>query len=306
MSYILEALKKAQAERQLGSAPTIHAPQAAAPVAHGGAAGRKSLLVGLGAGALVVAAGALLLWRQHPAAPVPLTAAASGAASVAAPASAPAAAPASPAVAHGGARPAVQAPDRPADTLALSTPPAPALADDAADAGAAAARTRAPARAAGPATAPPPARGADTAAVPPAPAALSVAPLAASTSGSRTAASSSTAPIPAPRAPAPSAAPAARVAAGPVPAAAPAAARAPAPEDNLPFLQQLPDAQQRDLPRVTFGGYMYSANPADRLLLVDKALRHEGEEVAPGLVLEKLLPKAAVMNYRGLRYRVAY
>jgi general secretion pathway protein B len=60
------------------------------------------------------------------------------------------------------------------------------------------------------------------------------------------------------------------------------------------------------VPRVSFGGYMYSANPADRLLLVDKALRHEGEEVAPGLVLEKLLPKAAVMNYRGVRYRVAY
>jgi general secretion pathway protein B len=71
-------------------------------------------------------------------------------------------------------------------------------------------------------------------------------------------------------------------------------------------LRQLPDAVQSGLPRVSFGGYMYSANPADRLLLVDKTLRHEGEEVAPGLVLEKLLPKAAVMNYRGVRYRVAY
>jgi len=57
---------------------------------------------------------------------------------------------------------------------------------------------------------------------------------------------------------------------------------------------------------VTFGGYMYSSNPSDRLLIVDKALRHEGEEVAPGLVLEKLLPRAAVMNFRGTRYRVAY
>jgi general secretion pathway protein B len=28
--------------------------------------------------------------------------------------------------------------------------------------------------------------------------------------------------------------------------------------------------------------------------------------VAPGLLLEKLLPRAAVMNYRGTRYRVAY
>jgi general secretion pathway protein B len=104
------------------------------------------------------------------------------------------------------------------------------------------------------------------------------------------------------RAPATAAAPAV-----PAPAAAaPRAAVAPAPEDSLPYLHQLPDAIQREVPRVSFGGYMYSANPADRLLLVDKALRHEGEEVAPGLLLEKLLPKAAVMNYRGVRYRVAY
>jgi general secretion pathway protein B len=80
----------------------------------------------------------------------------------------------------------------------------------------------------------------------------------------------------------------------------------PAAEDSLPYLHQLPDTIQRDIPRVTFGGYMYSANPADRLLLVDKTLRHEGEEVGPGLVLEKLMPKAAVMNFRGIRYRVAY
>jgi general secretion pathway protein B len=51
---------------------------------------------------------------------------------------------------------------------------------------------------------------------------------------------------------------------------------------------------------------MYSANPADRLILVDNILRHEGEEVAPGLVLEKLLPKGAVMIFRGYRYRVAF
>jgi general secretion pathway protein B len=110
---------------------------------------------------------------------------------------------------------------------------------------------------------------------------------------------------PAPSRPAPQARTAAPTPAS-TPAPAPAAAPAPAPEDSLPFLQQLPEAQQRDIPRVTFGGYMYSSNPSDRLLIVDKALRHEGEEVAPGLVLEKLLPRAAVMNFRGTRYRVAY
>jgi len=214
MSYILEALKKAQAERQLGNAPTIHAPQAVTPTPAAAAASRRPLFVGLGAGALVVVAGALVLWRQAPA-PAPAPKAVVQAATPA---------------------PAPRAPE----PLVVSAPPAPV-----------------------PVPAPAPVRER----------------------------------VPAP-APAPS---------RPVPAApAPAPVAKAAPEDSLPFLQQLPDAQQRDIPRVTFGGYMYSANAADRLLIVDKALRHEGEEVAPGLVLEKLLPKAAVMNFRGLRYRVAY
>jgi general secretion pathway protein B len=87
---------------------------------------------------------------------------------------------------------------------------------------------------------------------------------------------------------------------------APTPAAAAAPEDSLPLVQQLPEQIRSQIPRMSFGGYMYSANPADRLILVDNALRHEGEEVAPGLVLEKLMPKAAVMNFRGIRYRVAY
>lgn len=77
-------------------------------------------------------------------------------------------------------------------------------------------------------------------------------------------------------------------------------------EDRVPTLRELPENVRAAIPQLSFGGYMYSANPADRLILVDKVLRHEGEEVAPGLVLEKLLPKAALMNYRGNRYKVPY
>jgi general secretion pathway protein B len=92
----------------------------------------------------------------------------------------------------------------------------------------------------------------------------------------------------------------------PAPVAAPAPVPEAPPEENLPFMSQLPEPTRSEVPKVAFGGYMYSKNPADRLLLIDKVLRHEGEEVAPGLVLEQLQPKAAVMNYRGTRYRVAY
>ena len=260
MSYILEALKKAQAERQLGNAPTIHATQPVQADQPGVAASRKPLFIGLGAGAVVAAAGALFMWQRG---------------SVPAPAPAPVAVPASvPALAGREAAAIPPAPPSAAvsaasNTLVVSAPPEPVAPPR-------------PAHVAEPRVAEAPAR---------------PAPSVASRAGTEA------------RAPAPVAAPAAAPAAAPTLSAAvrtaPAPASTPA-EDSLPYLHQLPDTIQRDIPRVSFGGYMYSANPADRLLLVDKALRHEGEEVGPGLFLEKLLPKAAVMNYRGIRYRVAY
>jgi general secretion pathway protein B len=260
MSYILEALKKAQAERQLGNAPTIHAPQPVQAAHPGSAASRKPLFVGLGAGALVVLLGGLFMWQRTPA-PV----AAAGVPTASPVASAPSALPAAPVRAPAASPVAAGAAS---DTLEVSAPPAP------------------PPRPAHPAEAP-----AHTA--PPAGSSRAGADALASTAPAR-------APTAAP------AVPPAPAAATPRPGAAPAPVPAPSPEDSLPYLHQLPDTMQREVPRVSFGGYMYSANPADRLLLVDKTLRHEGEEVAPGLVLEKLLPKAAVMNYRGVRYRVAY
>lgn len=244
MSYILEALKKAQAERQLGDAPTIHAPQAA-QAAPAGTTARKPLLLGLGAGALVVAAGVLLFWRAGPA-------------------PAPVAAPATTATPSAPAAPVAKAPPPASATLDVSAPPAPPAAPSAA-------------QSAAPSAAPVSAPAAPTQA-PAAPAATRTVP---------------PAPPPAVAQPAPR-------------AAAPAPTPVSAPEDSLPFLQQLPEPLRSEVPRVAFGGYMYSANPADRLLIVDKVLRREGEEVAPGLVLEKLLPKTAVMNYRGTRYRVPY
>ncbi|BDT58048.1 hypothetical protein MasN3_15420 [Massilia varians] len=236
MSYILEALKKAQAERQLGNAPTIHAPPPsyATPAAR---ASRQPLVIGVAAGALVVALGAAFLLRQPaPAvqvasAPAPAPAAAQVPAAVSAPVSAPVAVPEAPVAAPVAAPAKPEAPAKPKAPPVSAKPAAPA---------------------------------------------------------SR----------PAPRAEAAEALP--------EPARPVLVGAAPSAEDSIGPLQSLPESVQREIPKLSFGGYIYSPNPAERLLLVDKMLRREGEEVAPGLVLERLLPKAAIMNYRGMRYRVAY
>lgn len=227
MSYILEALKKAQAERQLGNAPTLHAPtlQGNAP-ASAAARFSKPLLLSVVAMASVIGVLLVLVWRAPE------------------PASAPVAAtPAQPA----------------ASPLAAAAPTAAAQVS------------------AAPATAPTPLP-APTADLPP-----SVAHMA--------------------RASAPAAQPA--LAAAPAAALAPAKPAA-APEEPVVNLRDLPEPIQRSIPPVTVGGYIYSKNAADRLLLVDKILRHEGEEVAPGLLLEKLQPKEAIFNFKGYRYRVPY
>ena len=228
MSYILEALKKSQAERQLGELPSIHAPQVQL---HDGAASasapRTPVWLALG-GVTVAVAAALLLWQ---------------------PWQADAAAPAAAAVVPAVLAQAVPAP------LPVAAPPA---------------------------------------AVAPAPVAASVPPAA-------TAAPVHHArPVAEPKQETPG-----QAVSPPVAAPAPAAP-APAAEESVPGMRDLPEPIQRQIPAVAIGGYIYSKNPADRLLLIDKVLRHEGEELAPGLVLEKLQPKAAIFSFKGYRYRVPY
>lgn len=116
-------------------------------------------------------------------------------------------------------------------------------------------------------------------------------------------------------APPPPAAPAGPVAIAPmraVPAASPApAASAPAPASAAPAaiprvnsLAELPAEARAGLPPLAFGGSIYSSTPANRLLIVNGQLMHEGEPIAPGVMLEQIKPKAAVLNIRGQRYEI--
>jgi len=83
-------------------------------------------------------------------------------------------------------------------------------------------------------------------------------------------------------------------------------AAAPAPEPSVGTLQDLPDQIQREIPALAVGGYIYSGTKADRSVLVNNRLLREGDEAAPGLVLEKMTPSGMVLNYKGYRYRRGY
>lgn len=285
MSYILEALQKAQAERQLGAAPTLHAPTLETGRVRAVRSGKRPLVLALVLmGAAVAGLLAMLLRAPAPATGAAVPAVAQAPASAAGPAT------------------AVQA-----------VPPVVSVTESAATA------------AEGPATAPASAAGA--------PAAIPVGPTPAGP------AQAASVPVPSAQVAATPAVPAAAAATAPAAAPLPpaeaipaasklvaakaggkagratggspeAGAKAPAPaaeaEEHAQLLRELPEPIQRAIPPIAMSGYMYSKNPADRLILIDKVLRHEGEEVAPGLVLEKLQAKGAVFSFRGYRYRVPY
>lgn len=273
MSFILDALRRAETERARGAVPGLEAR--ALPLAGDDEPSRAAptrgpwIVAGLAAGALVLGLAGWWLTRA-PADPAtvastappatPATPASPGTLAPPAPALPPLA-PAPPvALAHPAPseRPAHPVPAVPlvpappaAPFLPPATPPSPAPALQLAPA--------APQRAATPT-------------VPRQAATLAVAPASA-------AATTSTAPT--------------------------SATSAPGATDGRPVpLAQLSPQQRAELPPMAIGGAIYSESPASRFILVNGQVVREGELAAPGVTLERIGPRSAVIRWRGQRIEI--
>ena len=53
-------------------------------------------------------------------------------------------------------------------------------------------------------------------------------------------------------------------------------------------------------------GGVYSSNKIQRMLIVNGQVFNEGSEIGPGVVLEEIKPKTAVLRFRGSAYTVSY
>jgi general secretion pathway protein B len=232
MSYILEALRRAESERERGQVPRLHSqawsgqggPEAAgAPAAR---SGRRWWWLGLGLSLLLGAAAAFWLWQAPAAVTAPPLA------------------------------PDAQAPAKP---LPEVRPPAPVVA--------------------------------------PAPASTQVA-----SPDAEMRAASAPWPLPPPPAALP---PAARADALRPPPAASAAVVAAA-STQPPALAELSPALRAELPSLQVGGAMHSPTPAHRMLILNGQVYREGDQITPGLRLEQIQLRSAVLSYKGQRLRLDY
>jgi general secretion pathway protein B len=286
MSFILDALRRADRERESerGSVPSLHTqavPPSTANTPPDDDAPRPWLWLAAGLGGGLVLAAVWALWSATPTAAPPM------------PAAAPSPAPQTPAPQAAVAPPAQVATAPSAPTVAASTI-APA----------------APVTVAEPRAATAPSRDAK----PPAPLAE---PRRSTPAAGRDNPTSTRAPEPAPasrtQATVAPPAPAVRaetsqapVASTPRPRDEPVAASAPAAGPPIRQLGQLSAEERSSLPTLAIGGAMYSANAASRRLIVNGQLLREGEAVAPGVTLEEIRLKSAVLRTKDLRYELGF
>lgn len=95
--------------------------------------------------------------------------------------------------------------------------------------------------------------------------------------------------------------------AGPA-AAAPSSDSAAASQATAPvrrFAELSPELRSQ-LPQVNVSGSTYSSNPKLRTLIANGKVIQEGGEIAPGLQVETIGQRSAVLNFKGTRYSIGF
>ena len=266
MSYILDALRRADAERQRGAVPGLHA-QPMAGVLTPAAVATGAPIRRLGWAALALALLGLAVaggWLLRPTAAPGL----------------PAAVQKVPAMPPGRAAAPIPGLPTPPTVALASPPPAQGVGPGAGPSAAPTLPAAVPLAPPGPAGPTPTPRAAQ-----PLPAAVPVQP--AASAGRPVRAASRTAPAAEP-APAP---------AQPAPAAAPA---------RLPSLAELPEAQKREVGPLVVGGAMHAEQAALRIVILNGQVFHEGDKLGPDLQVQQIRLKSVVLSHRGQRFELPF
>ena len=89
------------------------------------------------------------------------------------------------------------------------------------------------------------------------------------------------------------------------PASAPPASARLTADTRVPALASLPEALRRQLPPLALGGGMYAEQPAQRLVLVNGQVAHEGDDLGRGLRLLQIRPRSVVFAFGEQMFELA-
>lgn len=73
---------------------------------------------------------------------------------------------------------------------------------------------------------------------------------------------------------------------------------------NIPFLKQLPVEVQKSLPELHISFHSYSIKPSARLVSIGGKILRQGQEIDDNLKLEKITVTGVVLNFNGKRFRL--
>lgn len=79
-------------------------------------------------------------------------------------------------------------------------------------------------------------------------------------------------------------------------------------QNQLPVskLSELPADVRLALPKLVISGSTYSDTPAYRMVIINGQVFHEGDKIAADMVLQQIKPSAMVLDYKGQRYSMPY
>jgi general secretion pathway protein B len=76
--------------------------------------------------------------------------------------------------------------------------------------------------------------------------------------------------------------------------------------NKVPMLTELPETIRRQIPALSINGAIFSESPRQWALLVNDQVLSPGGLAAPELTLEEISASSSVFNFRGTRFRVDY
>lgn len=75
----------------------------------------------------------------------------------------------------------------------------------------------------------------------------------------------------------------------------------------MPSSAPLPNFErQSGIPRVSVSGAAYSVNPDLRMIIANGKVVKEGGEAAPGVIVEVIGARSAILLHQGKRYNINY